>query len=738
LAQAIVASRYLHQLEILVPVMRIGQWPFLALALFAGAAGVSAAGVRLRSRSQDMSLEQFGVQSDAQYGMDNQAQGQSDDQVPNDKIQKVITMLENLIAEMDAEAATDEKQFAEFSTWCTATKKATEESISTLTGQIESLTASLADLYAQKTTLETQIAKLDDQIKQTKQQIETATQKRQEEHANFNKEQIDFDNSIAACNKAVTILKAHYGDGAEAEAPEKPSWMSFMQIKSTLRTALAHRGRPSNEVNPLVSSFLSMNSPQFDRYSAKTTEGLNIVDQMKILGETFMEDKQSAIDEENRLQKLYDELMKEKTQLLTSLTTERNERQGVLNQVNQDIAEQETAKANAEAELKDEQAYLAQTTKTCADTAALFEMRKKDRAEEKLAVQEAIKVLQGPAGEFVQVQATSFLQTHSRVRMNPRDGQKLRRVTALLSEAAQELRSSTLATAAAATQGTDAVKDVINALGELINRINEEQEMENQHKAWCEQELSATNEKKTYHEGMVATLTDKIANEEAIIQEKQDGLIQVAASIKKADEDFTELTRIRNEEKQAYEVELQNYIDALAALNQAINILAKFYAAKGGSFIQTSDSSQYGLAPKAIQPGVFDSAYEKKGGAGVIEMIATVRKEFEQGKADLIKAEDEAVKNYNDSKEAYNTSRRELVATQDKLTVELQTAQANLAQFQEDKKSNEDEVVAATAYLGQLSSSCDSLLANFDKRVELRKEEKGAINQAIKVLQEEA
>jgi hypothetical protein len=39
--------------------------------------------------------------------------------------------------------------------------------------------------------------------------------------------------------------------------------------------------------------------------------------------------------------------------------------------------------------------------------------------------------------------------------------------------------------------------------------------------------------------------------------------------------------------------------------------------------------------------------------------------------------------------------------------------------------------------LKQLSGSCDSLLANFDKRVELRKEEKGAINQAIKVLEEE-
>ena len=46
----------------------------------------------------------------------------------------------------------------------------------------------------------------------------------------------------------------------------------------------------------------------------------------------------------------------------------------------EDIGEKESAKANAEAELKDEQAYLAQVKKSCDDTAALFAMRKKDRA----------------------------------------------------------------------------------------------------------------------------------------------------------------------------------------------------------------------------------------------------------------------------------------------------------------------------------------------------------------------
>merc|ERR1719272_1310171 len=152
-----------------------------------------------------------------------------------------------------------------------------------------------------------------------------------------------------------------------------------------------------------------------DRYGAKTGEALNIVDQMQVLSDTFAEDKQSAIDEENRLQEMYSTLMAGKTELLNSLLKEKAENEATLNQVNQDIGEQETQKANAEAELKDEQAFLAACKKSCSDTAILYEMRKKDRAEEKLATQEACKVLGGDAGEaFIQgATAPSLLQVAS-------------------------------------------------------------------------------------------------------------------------------------------------------------------------------------------------------------------------------------------------------------------------------------------------------------------------------------
>lgn len=671
------------------------------------------------------------------------AASNDEDYMPAAAIKRVIGMLENLIAEMDAEQAKDEEMFAEFSKWCVEQQEVTQQSIESLQATIEELSAALAKLYAQKEELEAIIAKLKEDIELTRRQIAQATEKRNEEHASFIAEQQDFDNSIKACAKAVEILAAHYGDGT-VEEPERPDWMSLAQVSSTISRFANKRGMM---LQPDMMAMLQQGQQQGEgapRFQAKTSEALNIVDQMKELSDTFAADKQSAIDEENNLQKMYETLMKEKTELLNSLIKERDERQAVLNAVNQEIGEKETAKANAEAELEDEQKYLAAVKKSCEDTAILFEQRKKDRAEEKLATQEAIKVLSGSAGEAL-IQLGEKHQIHRgghrghrgryrgrrHMRMQAPRCQQCRRAAALLSEAAQTLRSGTLATAAAATMGTDAVADVIQALNGLIDRLDADQKMETAHKDWCEAELAATQAKKEHHEATVEDLVQKIADEKATIVEKKQGIQDTIDSIARADHNFEEATKIRANEKEKFEEELQNYKDALDALNQAIDILSKFYASKGKFFIQE------GVAPRAIAPGVFDSAYQMKGGSGIIQMIATVRKEYEQGKSDLEKAEAQAVIDFNNMKAEYQATRRDLVSQQDRLETELHTAEMNLSQFEEDKKANEDEIAASKVYLGQLGQSCDSLLKNYDKRVDLRKEEKEAIKKAIDVLENE-
>merc|ERR1719386_417555 len=119
-------------------------------------------------------------------------------------------------------------------------------------------------------------------------------------------------------------------------------------------------------------------------------------------------------------------------------------------------------------------------------------------------------------------------------------------------------------------------------------------------------------------------------------------------------------------------------------------------------------------------------------------MITTVRTEFETGKRDLEAAEKSAVADYDTARADYQAMRRDLVSQGDRLTVEKQSAEASMEQARSDKTANEQEVAAATQYLAQLGGSCNTLLKNYDSRKQQRSEEESAINQAKKVLQEEA
>jgi hypothetical protein len=139
--------------------------------------------------------------------------------------------------------------------------------------------------------------------------------------------------------------------------------------------------------------------------------------------------------------------------------------------------------------------------KSCKDTALLFEQRKKDRAEEKMATGEAIKVLNGDAGEaFTQINVKNskhkkrhmqLIQEHSHHKSKG-NCVACTKAASLLSKAAALLHSGTLATAAATTMGSDAVKDVITALNGLIANLDADAKMEEEHKAWCEHEMSTT------------------------------------------------------------------------------------------------------------------------------------------------------------------------------------------------------------------------------------------------------
>jgi chromosome segregation ATPase len=656
-------------------------------------------------------------------------------------IAKVVTMLENLITMMESEGAEDEKKFNHFNQYCDSEKSASTTKIAELNTKIEDTNAALQDLKAQKAELDSVVGKLQKEIDQEQSQVNAATEKRNSEHDAFAKEQQDFANAVAACSKAVKLLGDHYGD-APKEA-SKPAWMSLLNTYlGTISKSVDSLGA-KDQHKKLVATLKDKSSKgaiallhrhkgkaPFEQYEDSRGESMNIVDQVKVLAQTFAEDKQSAVEEENRLQKTFEGLISKKNALLSTLRGERDTQQAVLNQVNQNIAEKETALKMAQDTLADTQTYLAAVTKQHAEATEMYETRVKDRKDETEAVNKALEVLADFS--FMQKQAgVKAIDKFSKQHHFGHHHQKNQncvgcaKVAAMLRQKAKLFHSAVLSAAAATSMGSDAIDGVIDNLKELIRRIDEEQKTEKEHKDWCEEETGLTNAKVTDHSGIVDSLKGVISDLTEVIKEKEIDLDENEDDINSEDNNFETQTEIRGEEKEEFEEDLQDHMDAIQALNEAIEILANFYAKRKakGAMLQVHHK-RLSLLQRSMEPA----------GGKVVDMMSGTRQEFEQSKKHLESAEVEAVKDFEDVRKRHMKVDADLNADKNQITVEEQTAEVQLDSAKHDKVSNENEVDASNNYLKQLGKSCYPLMMHFDERTRLRKEEKSAIKDAIQVL----
>jgi chromosome segregation ATPase len=223
-----------------------------------------------------------------------------------------------------------------------------------------------------------------------------------------------------------------------------------------------------------------------------------------------------------------------------------------------------------------------------------------------------------------------------------------------------------------------------------------------------------------------------------VIGEKQQQIDDIADSIKDADASFDELSQIRQKAKADFDAEHRDYVDAITALNQAIDLLGDFYRTQS-SFVQVHKKKQVFVpdaGDRSEAPGMttLSGSYVKKGGAAVVATLRDTRKEFEAGKKDIELFEKKQVEEYAADQAAYTDERNALVESGNRLAAEFQTAQQQLSVFQDDRETNTREATAANNYLKQLGSSCRALLDHFADRSKLRAEERKSISDAVSIL----
>merc|ERR1711970_1110305 len=142
----------------------------------------------------------------------------------NRPVSKVITLLKDMLKQLEKEAEEDEEVYDQMACWCETNDKEKTKSVADAEARISDLTTKIEELTATSARLNTEIKNHEKEVAENQAALDKATAIRQKQLAEFNEEAKDLLESISALKSAVTVLSKHN---------------SFLQIPSSHITGVA-------------------------------------------------------------------------------------------------------------------------------------------------------------------------------------------------------------------------------------------------------------------------------------------------------------------------------------------------------------------------------------------------------------------------------------------------------------------------------------------------------------------
>jgi len=525
-----------------------------------------------------------------------------------------------------------------------------------------------------------------------------------------------------------------------------------------------------------LTEFLSSSGKSDSDYAPQSGEIVGILKQME---DEMNKDLAELTGNEKSAQQVFDELVaakekeiKEATKAIEDKTVRLGELSVEIVQMRNDLGE--TAEA-----LMDDKKFLADLDKNCESKKKEWAERQKTRAEEILALQETIKILNDDdALELFKKTLPSASSALIQVD-NAQNGRRIKALN-LVREVKKTIRinGSQLDFVSMALLGKKVNFDkVLKMIDEMVVTLKKEQTDDDDKKEYCEIQLDSTEDSVKELTRSISDLETKIADTEEGIATLVDELKALKDGIVALDRSVVEATEQRKEENAEYTELMANDSTAKELISFAKNRMNKFYnpklykpppkrelteeeritlnmggtleptpppqgiAGTGIGFIQlhsvarSNGKKGKSFADPGPPPETFGD-YKKKGeeSNGVIGMmdmlIGDLDKEMNEATVEEKNAQEEYEEMMADAKAKRaedSTAITEKTAAKAGLETDLQAAK-------DGKKAEEKELMATKMYMANLHDECDWLLENFELRKQARAEETDALKKAKAVL----
>lgn len=645
----------------------------------------------------------------------------SDDAAKGPAVGKVVTLLNDLQARINADDQSDEKAFNKYMCWCDEVSAQKKKMIDQATKSLQTLALQIEKNTAQKETLQTKIKNIADDKQATNQSKAAAKAAYNSSHQASLVKQNQTQQVINSLTTAIFGLGSaskllQTSSIAEALLEELP--LDFELPRDTLNF-LQNAAKGTNQDAPLADILTDLQKQMEGNLAAEVKSDQNNTANQKALQKEFKE--QLKLLKSNEI----------KTQA-TKAT------------VQTAISDDTQLSHETESQRKADMAFLNQSEVTCGERRSEYATRQKLRQQELDGVQKALDVLMRDDNRALLARAASFLQT---------DSESLTRASqalAVLQNAAstsQNYRLAALVLNLRRALPDGGLATVQKSLKDMISTLKNEAKSDGEKKDYC---------KKEYHgiKSEVGRVSFLIQKNQATISEIDNRVNELTAqkaaakaSIDAQTKQIQQLEKIRKQERNVYLTDKADDESAIKVLNETQGVLAKYYLQQSAS-----KDAAVKVALLAVDPNDLLSA-EKRALARSEENYQLSSGASQQGAANVVLAtiahiSDGLKKEILEATVAENTAQHELdiaVNSSNLIVSDLEQKMISLqSQIEKQKEeqgseqkalgSNQGQIDFQKTYETGLKAECDWIIANFDERSRKRDLEMQSLERATQLL----
>jgi len=664
-------------------------------------------------------------------------------------VDKVISMMDDMMVKAKREKQDEKVRFAAFSQFCKDTTVEKKRAIEQGNDDIAQAEANVAEADAEAKALAKEIAGHEADVSTWTADKEKAIELRKEEHRAFEREHAETVANEEATEEAEKTL---------VEGNENQAQAALLQLSSSSRVP--------EKAKKMVASFLQSNSllqeamagtPEAAAFEGKSGAIIEVVHDLGSKETDYRKEIEEA--EANRLNahnlqvnSLEGDIKKAKMMISqkASVKAQREEDRGA---ANGDLSDATSAR-------NDDQKYLEDLTAECQLKTTDFQKRQVMRQGEIEAIQKAMEIMSSPdvAGGS---QHTSLAQTKrvsaSFAQLRNTGGAEHRSVQHLaanfLATRAKKLNSKVLSFLATRAS-EDPFAKVTSMIKNMIKKLMEEANDEADHKAFCDTEMATNKMTRDTKTALVAELESQIEGLSADINELAMKISKISAEIAEIDAAMTKASSERAEEKAKNTQTIDDGKIAQAATQRAMQVLKDYYDKAANQVDLPEAEGPIKYDPRSLQilsksaggalvqqgqrvpgaPEMESGKYTGMENGGVLGMLEIIESDFADLIAETTAFEAESARVFekftNDSNQNTAVKNTEMKHKENKKTQK----QSDLQQAKNDLRVAQKELVAATDYFAKLKPQCVEEAMSYADKKAAREEEIESLQDALGML----